>query len=118
MHIAGDERVIPDYVSRDQVRHEPAVRDGLSAFLADLKVVTLHRTIDEITLLLGQHDFVFSLEGNARGSALCLHGSLPRREWETRQALGLPGRHSASIGMEKWQRHPLIERSTSIANGR
>jgi predicted SnoaL-like aldol condensation-catalyzing enzyme len=65
IHISGDHSKIPQYVSADQVRHEPGVRDGLAAFLRDLESAMQHRTIDEIKFVLAQGDFVFIV---ARGS--------------------------------------------------
>lgn len=80
VHIAGKHDKIPHYVSSNQVRHEPGVRDGLEAFLADVEVLTQHRTIDEIKLLLGEGDFVFVAAMGTHEGAPCAYIDLYRVE--------------------------------------
>lgn len=80
VHISGDHSKIPQYVSADQVRHEPGVRDGLAAFLRDLESATQHRTIDEIRFVLGHGDFVFvAARGTLEGDP-CVYVDLYRVE--------------------------------------
>ena len=66
IHVRGEHSKIPQYFSGDHcIRHEPGVRDGVSAFQHDLKELVKDRSIDEIKFVLGQGDFVFIA---ARGS--------------------------------------------------
>jgi predicted SnoaL-like aldol condensation-catalyzing enzyme len=80
VHISGDHSKIPQYVAANQVRHEPGVRDGLASFLRDLAEITKSRTIDEITFVFGQGDFVFvAAKGTHEGDA-CVYIDLYRVE--------------------------------------
>jgi predicted SnoaL-like aldol condensation-catalyzing enzyme len=80
VHISGDHNKIPQYVSADQVRHEPGVGDGLPAFLRDVESMTQHRTIDEIRFVLGEGDFVFvAARGTLEGDP-CVYIDLYRVE--------------------------------------
>ena len=81
VHISGDHSAIPHYFSGDYcVRHEPGVRDGVAAFIRDLEVLTQHRTIDEITVLLGQGDVVFIAAKGTHEHNPCLYIDLYRVE--------------------------------------
>jgi predicted SnoaL-like aldol condensation-catalyzing enzyme len=83
VHIAGDHSKIPQYFSGDYcVRHEPGVRDGVAAFTRDVDWLMQHRTIDELTILLGQGDFVFiAAKGTQKGQP-CVYVELYRIEDE------------------------------------
>lgn len=80
-HISGDHSRGDDYFTEDvTVRHEPGVRDGVTEFIRDVKVLMQHRTIDEVKLLLGQGDFVFiAAQGTHEGDP-CLYIDLYRAE--------------------------------------
>lgn len=80
VHISGDHSVIPRYVSENTIRHEPGVRDGVAAFMRDLEVISQHRTIDEIELLLGQGDFVFIAAKGTNAGGPCVYVDLYRVE--------------------------------------
>ena len=66
VHIGGHHDQARNYFDADYcVRHEPGVTDGVTAFLADLAVLTRDRTIEHVELLAAQHDLVFLV---ARGT--------------------------------------------------
>ena len=75
-----------------------------------MAVLMQHRTIDEIKLLLGQGDLVFiAAKGTHEGNP-CLYIDLYRVEDEKLvEHWGFPEFGSASSGMEKQQRHPLVK---------
>jgi predicted SnoaL-like aldol condensation-catalyzing enzyme len=79
IHIAGDHSQIPEYFAGDYcVRHEPGVRDGVSAFKQDLEELVKNRTIDEIRLLLGEGEFVFILAKGTHQGNPCTYVDLYR----------------------------------------
>lgn len=81
VHIAGRHGEIGRYMSGDrQVRHEPGVHDGVTAFERDLAVLTRSRTIDEIVLFAGQGDLVFIAARGTRGGEPCAYIDLYRAE--------------------------------------
>jgi predicted SnoaL-like aldol condensation-catalyzing enzyme len=82
-HIAGDHSQSEQYFTGDlMIRHEPGVRDGVSQFMRDVKILMQHRTIDAIKLLVGQGDLVFLVaKGTHQGDA-CVYIDLYRVENE------------------------------------
>jgi len=81
IHVSGDHGKIPQYFSGDHcVRHEPGVRDGVSAFSQDLEELVKHRSIDEIKFVLGQGDFVFIAAKGSHESNPCVYVDLYRVE--------------------------------------
>ena len=81
VHIGGRHDLIGRYMSGErQVRHEPGVRDGVSAFERDLAVLTRSRTIDEIVLLAGQGDLVFVAAKGTHEGEPCAYIDLYRVE--------------------------------------
>lgn len=82
-HIAGDHSRINHYFTGELcIRHEPGVRDGVAEFLRDVEVLMQHRTINELTFLLGQGDFVFiAAKGTHEGNP-CVYIDLYRVEDE------------------------------------
>jgi predicted SnoaL-like aldol condensation-catalyzing enzyme len=82
-HIAGDHSQSELYFTDDlMIRHEPGVRDGVSHFLRDVKILIQHRTIDEIKLLVGQGDLVFLVAKGTHGGDACVYIDLYRVENE------------------------------------
>ena len=80
-HLARDHSHIRRYFSGDlQIRHEPGVRDGVTAFLHDVEIIMRHRTIDEIRLLLGERDFVFVAAMGTTEGEPCAYIDLYRLE--------------------------------------
>ena len=79
IHVSGDHSKIPQYFSGDHcIRHEPGVRDGVTAFQHDLKELIKDRSIDEIKFVLGQGDFVFiAAKGSHKGDP-CVYIDLYR----------------------------------------
>ena len=83
IHISGDHSKIPQYFSGDHcIRHEPGVRDGVTAFKRDLAELVKHRSIDEIKFVLGQGDFVFIAAKGSHKSAPSVYIDLYRVEDE------------------------------------
>jgi len=83
VHIGGDHSKIPQYFSGDYcVRHEPGIRDGVAAFTRDVDSLMQHRTIDELTILLGQGDFVFIAAKGTHEGEPCVYIDLYRVEDE------------------------------------
>ena len=81
VHVSGDHSRIPRYFSGDHcVRHEPGVRDGVTAFQGDLAQLVKNRSIDEITFVFGQGDFVFIAAKGSHGGAPCVYIDLYRVE--------------------------------------
>jgi predicted SnoaL-like aldol condensation-catalyzing enzyme len=81
IHVSGDHSKIPHYFHGDHcIRHEPGVRDGVTAFKHDLEELTKHRSIDEIKFVLGQGDFVFIAAKGSHESAPCFYIDLYRVE--------------------------------------
>lgn len=81
VHIGGRQDKIGDYMSGNrQIRHEPGVRDGVTAFEADLAMLTKNRSIDEIVLLAGQGDLVFIAARGTHEGAPCAYIDLYRVE--------------------------------------
>ena len=81
VHIGGNHDRIRRYMSGEtQIRHEPGVEDGVTAFERDLAVITRNRTIDEIGLLLGRGDFVFLVARGTHEGRPCLYVDLYRVE--------------------------------------
>ena len=106
-HIAGDHSGSACYFTGDvSIRHEPGVRDGVAEFLRDVQVLMQHRTIEEITLLLGQGDFVFiAAKGTHKGTP-CLYIDLYRVEnekivehWGFPEAVPPPAQRQNSNGL-------------------
>jgi predicted SnoaL-like aldol condensation-catalyzing enzyme len=82
-HIAGDHGQSEQYFTGDvMIRHEPGVRDGVSQFMRDVEGLMLHRTINEIKLLVGQGDFVFLAAKGTHDGEPCLYIDLYRVENE------------------------------------
>ena len=81
IHVFGYHSKIQHYFSGDHcIRHEPGVRDGVTAFKRDLAELVKHRSIDEIKFVLGQGDFVFiAAKGSHKGVA-CVYIDLYRVE--------------------------------------
>jgi predicted SnoaL-like aldol condensation-catalyzing enzyme len=83
IHVSGDHSKIPQYFHGDLcIRHEPGVRDGVTAFKGDLEQLTKHRSIDEIKFVLGQGDFVFIAAKGSHESEPCIYIDLYRVEHE------------------------------------
>jgi predicted SnoaL-like aldol condensation-catalyzing enzyme/uncharacterized protein YndB with AHSA1/START domain len=83
IHVSGDHNKIPQYFQGDHcIRHEPGVRDGVTAFKRDLEELTRHRRIDEIKFVLGQGDFVFIAAKGSHESRPCIYIDLYRVEDE------------------------------------
>jgi predicted SnoaL-like aldol condensation-catalyzing enzyme len=86
VHIGGDHRKIPHYVSEDHIRHEPGVRDGLAAFLRDLSSFNQpgkpSRTIDEVKLILGEGDLVLVAAKGTVAADPCVYIDLYRVDGE------------------------------------
>ena len=80
VQISGEHSKIPHYSSTDAVRHEPGVSDGLSAFLRDLETLKQHRTIDEISFVLGEGDLVFVAARGTHDGKPCAYIDLYRVE--------------------------------------
>ncbi len=81
VHISRDENNMQQYFDGDRcIRHEPGVRDGVSAFLKDLHRLVKNRTIDEIRFVLGQGDFVFIAASGTHESNPCVYIDLYRVE--------------------------------------
>jgi predicted SnoaL-like aldol condensation-catalyzing enzyme len=81
IHVSGDHSKIPHYFAGDHcIRHEPGVRDGVTAFKRDLEELTKHRSIDEIKFVLGQGDFVFIAAKGSHENEPCLYIDLYRVE--------------------------------------
>ncbi len=82
-HIAADHSRSDRYFNHDvMIRHEPGVRDGVSAFLRDVEVLMEHRTIDAIKLLVGQGDLVFLAAMGTHEGKPCVYVDLYRVENE------------------------------------
>jgi len=82
-HLGGDRTRNNEFFTGDlMIRHEPGVRDGVSEFLRDVKVLMQHRTIDELKLLLGQGDFVFIAANGTHEGDPCVYVDLYRVEKE------------------------------------
>jgi predicted SnoaL-like aldol condensation-catalyzing enzyme len=81
VHIGGDHSKLSQYFAGDRcIRHEPGVRDGVSAFKSDLEELVKSRRIDEIKFVLGQGDFVFiAAQGSHKGDP-CVYVDLYRVE--------------------------------------
>jgi len=74
IHVSGDHKKIPQYFSGDHcIRHEPGVRDGVTAFKQDLAELTKHRSIDEIKFVFGQGDFIFIAAKGSHESNPCVY---------------------------------------------
>jgi predicted SnoaL-like aldol condensation-catalyzing enzyme len=74
IHVCGDHSKIPQYFHGDHcIRHEPGVRDGVSAFKHDLEELTKHRSIDKIKFVFGQGDFVFIAAEGSHESKPCAY---------------------------------------------
>lgn len=107
VHIAGDHQAVDRFMSGDrQIRHEPDVRDGVRAFKHDLEVLTQNRTINDITLLAGQGDFVFVAAVGTHEGQPCVYVDLYRVEagrlvehWGFPQAMKSPETGSMSGGL-------------------
>jgi predicted SnoaL-like aldol condensation-catalyzing enzyme len=84
IHVAGDHSKIPNYFFFEDhcIRHEPAVRDGVSEFKRDLAELVKHRSIDEIKFVFGQGDFVFIAATGSHELAPCVYIDLYRVENE------------------------------------
>jgi len=83
IHISGDHGKIPQYFSGDHcIRHEPGVRDGVTAFQLDLKELVNHRSINEIKFVFGQGDFVFIAAKGSHEGDPCIYIDLYRVEEE------------------------------------
>jgi predicted SnoaL-like aldol condensation-catalyzing enzyme/uncharacterized protein YndB with AHSA1/START domain len=83
IHVSGDHNKIPQYFHGDHcIRHEPGVRDGVTAFKRDLEELTRYRRIDEIKFVLGQGDFVFIAAKGSHESRPCIYIDLYRVEDE------------------------------------
>jgi predicted SnoaL-like aldol condensation-catalyzing enzyme len=83
IHISGDHGKIPQYFSGDHcIRHEPGVRDGVTAFQLDLKELVKHRSINEIKFVFGQGDFVFIAAKGSHEDDPCVYIDLYRVEEE------------------------------------
>jgi predicted SnoaL-like aldol condensation-catalyzing enzyme/uncharacterized protein YndB with AHSA1/START domain len=81
IHVSGDHSKIPQYFSGDHcIRHEPGVRDGVTAFKRDLAELIKQRSIDEIKFVLGQADFVFIAAKGSREDSPCVYIDLYRVE--------------------------------------
>jgi predicted SnoaL-like aldol condensation-catalyzing enzyme/uncharacterized protein YndB with AHSA1/START domain len=81
IHISGEHSKIPQYFSGDHcIRHEPGVRDGVTAFKSDLAELVKHRSIDEIKFVLGQGDFVFIAAKGSHEDSPCVYLDLYRVE--------------------------------------
>ncbi len=106
-HIAGDHSQADKYFTGDlMTRHEPGVRDGVAEFLRDVAVLMQHRTIDALTFLLGQGDFVFILAQGTHEGSLCVYVDLYRVEdkkvvehWGFPQAIPPPQEEQNSRGL-------------------
>ena len=82
-HLRGNHAGREQYFAGDlMIRHEPGVRDGVTEFLRDVKVMRQHRTIDEIRLLLGQGDLVFIAARGTHEENPCVYIDLYRLENE------------------------------------
>jgi predicted SnoaL-like aldol condensation-catalyzing enzyme len=80
-HLTGDRSRNNEFFTDDlMIRHEPGVRDGVSEFLRDVKVLMQHRTIEEVKLLLGQGDFVFIAARGTHEGDPCVYIDLYRVE--------------------------------------
>jgi predicted SnoaL-like aldol condensation-catalyzing enzyme len=83
IHVSGVHSKIPQYFAGDHcIRHEPGVRDGVTAFKRDLAELIKHRSIDEIKFVLGQGDFVFIAAKGSHMGAPCVYIDLYRVEDE------------------------------------
>ena len=71
------------FAGSPMVRHEPGVADGVDAFLADLKVATRDRTIDEIRLLAGHGELVFLAALGTHAGEPCAYIDLYRVDRDT-----------------------------------
>jgi predicted SnoaL-like aldol condensation-catalyzing enzyme len=81
IHVSGDHSKIPQYFAGDHcIRHEPGVRDGVTAFKRDLAELVKHRSIDEIKFVLGQGDFVFIAAKGSHKGGPCVYIDLYRVE--------------------------------------
>ena len=81
IHVSGDHSKIPQYFDGDHcIRHEPGVRDGVSAFTRDLETLTKERSIDEIRFVFGQGDFVFIAAKGSHRDDPCIYIDLYRVE--------------------------------------
>ena len=81
IHVSGDHSKIPQYFLGDHcIRHEPGVRDGVTAFKRDLTELVIHRSIDEIKFVLGQGDFVFKAAKGSHKGGPCVYIDLYRVE--------------------------------------
>jgi len=81
IHVSGDHSKIPRYFSGDHcIRHEPGVRDGVTAFKRDLEELVKHRSIDAIKFVLGQGDFVFIAAKGSHERKPCVYVDLYRVE--------------------------------------
>jgi predicted SnoaL-like aldol condensation-catalyzing enzyme/uncharacterized protein YndB with AHSA1/START domain len=81
IHVFGDHSKIPQYFSGDHcIRHEPGVRDGVTAFKSDVAELVKHRSIDEIKFVLGQGDFVFIAAKGSHEANPCVYIDLYRVE--------------------------------------
>ena len=81
IHVYGDHSKIPLYFAGDHcIRHEPGVRDGVTAFQRDLERLIKNRSIDKIKLLLGQGNFVFIAAKGSHEGRPCIYIDLYRVE--------------------------------------
>jgi predicted SnoaL-like aldol condensation-catalyzing enzyme len=80
VHISGDHGKIPQYCGDNCIRHEPGVTDGMEAFTRDVDSLMQHRTIEELTILLGQGDFVFIAAKGTHEDEPCVYIDLYRVE--------------------------------------
>ena len=79
IHVSGNHSKILQYFAGDHcIRHEPGVRDGVSAFQRDLERLVKNRTIDEIKYLFGQADFVFIAAKGSHEGRPCAYIDLYR----------------------------------------
>jgi predicted SnoaL-like aldol condensation-catalyzing enzyme len=83
IHVSGDHSKIQHYFSGDHcIRHEPGVRDGVTAFKRDLAELVKDRSIDEVKFVLGQGDFVFIAAKGSHKNVPCVYIDLYRVEHE------------------------------------